>query len=241
VSIRAFVVTVAAAGLIVSLASAATAQDKRQRDEPGRKITRLWRLYPLDPESEERAKNANPPSQIPVERPTPAPEEASVSEPAAESPPIRDRDRAEPRGGVAGLIAGAVAFVGLAVFAGLLLLRRRGTVVPASRVPPRPTLSEGLPAAEPDQEPTEPRRVVRLQLKDGRVVKGRLRQPLSTDRPVLLIDVVDASDAEGRPSEPEPTDSFVPLAEVERIEGMEADEFLTRTMNGDLAGRHRSK
>jgi hypothetical protein len=242
---RAFLLT--AACLIVAFPSAATAQEGGQR-EPKPKPTRLWNLYPLDPEGgekgEEGEENANPaptPSPTPVQTPTPAPEEEDATEPAAEAAADSGGESAEPGGGSAGLIAAAIALAGLVVFAGLLLLRRRETLVASSPVETNLVASAVLPEGEPQQEGAEPRRVVRLQLRDGRVVKGRLKQPLSNDRPVLLIDVVDASDPEGHPSEPEPTDAFVPVAEIEHIEGMEVDEFLIRAINGDRAGRHRSK
>jgi hypothetical protein len=43
------------------------------------------------------------------------------------------------------------------------------------------------------------------------------------DRPVLLIDVVDASDTGGRTDKANPPDAFFPIAQIERIEGIDED------------------
>jgi hypothetical protein len=43
------------------------------------------------------------------------------------------------------------------------------------------------------------------------------------DRPVLLIDVVDASDTGDRTHKANPTDAFFPIAQIERIEGIDED------------------
>jgi hypothetical protein len=78
-------------------------------------------------------------------------------------------------------------------------------------------LQAGFYGRPPAQRP-EGTNLVRVHLRDGRVVEGEVRRAATHDCPVLLLDVVDLSDAQGQKTDPEPLYAFVPLAEVEHIE-----------------------
>jgi hypothetical protein len=66
----------------------------------------------------------------------------------------------------------------------------------------------------------EPSRV-RVHLRDGGMMEGAVKHAPTRDSPVLLLDVVGVSDAEGKKRDPEPVDGFVPLVEIEYVESIE--------------------
>jgi hypothetical protein len=223
---RVFLVVLLTVGAIASLPSAATAQDKR-RPERERGVPRLWQLYPLDPEANGKSQEVTPETSTP----SPLPSREAPVERSESSRTVVDKGE-EPNRESSGplFVVAGITLIVLTLLVGLLLLRRqwrregKAPTIPVREMMPSPQRTEGESVEEVrNREELKGRKLVLVHLRGGRVIRGRLRQPASTDRPVLLIDVVDASDAEGRPDQPKPTDAFVPVAEIERIEGIDGD------------------
>ena len=86
--------------------------------------------------------------------------------------------------------------------------------VSEQQAPARDTADD---SAEPEPEPGR----VRVHLRDGRTMEGAVKYAPTSDTPVLLLDVIDVSDAEGHRHDPGPLDAFVPLVEIEHVEALE--------------------
>jgi hypothetical protein len=225
------VVVVVAVGAIATLPSAATAQEKR-RPERERGATRLWQLYPLDPEANGKPQEVTPETSTP----SPLPSRQPPVDRSDSSRTVTDKGEAANRESPGLLpalplfVVAGITLIILTLLVGLLLLRRqrrkegKSPTIPVREMMPSPQRTKGASVESVrDREEPRGRNLVLVHLRDGRVIRGRLKQPASTDRPVLLIDIVDASDAEGRPDQAKPTDAFVPIAEIERIEGIDED------------------
>jgi hypothetical protein len=218
-------VTVVVMGLcIVGLLTApAAAQSQRQDDGRNEKPERLWRLYPLDPEAgqEDRSQRTKIDTQDPA-----SPISSNREQSRRPDGVTPDRDR--PRSNTMPLLTAFTLLCLGSLLIGLVVRRVRKPA-PASRhgfkeiseavvyhlvEEPRPQAPSGRPSAQQSAETG----LVRVHLRDGRVVEGEVRHAATHARPVLLLDVVGVSDAQGKKTEPEPLGAFVSFAEVEHIE-----------------------
>ena len=209
-------------GIAALIVGPAASQTQRDREEEG-KPNELWRLYPLDPEVGGRGRTQRDvlvtPSFAPAQesngRTEVAPEEAGNS-------------IAWPWLTAATLVA-AGALVVMAV-------RRNSRLDPSTQNAmrniqtdsgpppdsgPAPGDVQGVPPLEMPHELSR----VRVHLRDGGMMEGAVKHAPTRDSPVMLLDVVGVSDAEGKKRDPEPFDEFVPLVEIEHVESIErADE-----------------
>jgi len=208
-------------GIAVLIVGPAASQTEREREAVERKPNELWRLYPLDPEVGRKGRTQ---SDVPVSSsPAPAQKADGRGEVAPE----------DARSSIAwpSLIAVTLGFAG-AVLA-VLRSRRPGPSTQATMQniqtdsgarpdsEPAPADVEADPSSEMRPEPS----LVRVHLRDGRMMEGAVKHAPTRDSPVLLLDVVGVSDAEGKKRDPEPFDEFVPLVEIEHVESIErADE-----------------
>jgi hypothetical protein len=209
-------------GLLTAPAAAQSQRDDGERKRP----ERLWRLYPLDPEAgQEEGRGRRSPIDVQDSEP-PIPSNREQT---------RGPDGATRERGGAGSSAIPILFALTLLSSGIVLI---GLVAWRRRSParaPRHGLKETpgvakyrrvepfahAPSVRPSTQPPADTDLVRVHLRDGRVVEGEVKQAATHDRPVLLLDVVDVSDANGQKTDPEPPDAFVPLAEVEQIEIIE--------------------
>lgn len=199
------------------------AQSRREDDGRNQRPERLWRLYPLDPEAgqKDRAPGAKIDTQETAPPVSTDRERSQGSEKAS-----RDHDRT---GSSTMTLIIALTVLCLSFLIVLVAWRARrpapaprhglqeseAVVGKYDRVErPQPRESSGSP---PVQRPAKTR-LVRVHLRDGRVVEGEVKHAATQERPVLLLDVFDVSDAKGQKTDPEPFDAFVPLAQVEHIE-----------------------
>ncbi len=205
-------------GIACLIVGPAAAQTERDREEGQRKPNELWRLYPLDPEVGRKGRAQNdvlvPPSPVPTQE-------------------LNGRSEvAQDAGSLVAwpwLVAVTLAFAGaLAVPAmrrGLRLnaspqatmqdiqtdLGARPDVVSA----PAEVEADSLPEMSPDAS------LVRVHLRDGRMMDGAVKHAPTRDSPVLLLDVVGVSDAGGSRRDPEPFEEFIPLVEIEHVESID--------------------
>ena len=229
--LRSVAVVVLSLCIIGLLAAPAVARSQPEDDSRDRNLERLWRLYPLDPEAGQQG----PPTRTEIDTPEQAPPVPSERE-QSRRPDEATRDDGQV-GSSAILLLVTLALLSLISLLIVLVARRRGRPAPAARhgVPEilgplagkhhhvELSLPQQPAGRSPVHSPAE-FSLVRVHLRDGRIVKGAVKHAATQDSPVLLLDVVDVSDAEGHKADPDPLDSFVPLAEVEDIETIgEAD------------------
>jgi hypothetical protein len=212
------VVGVGIAGLLIA---PAVSQARREERAVERKPEELWRLYPLDPEAERK--------------------DQSTRAQASPSPGPVNEERSEGRGEVSpedGAGSGASALIAITfggVGAVLIVMTFRRAMRPATRTHSPIRRTQSVSGPEPVSEPQAPAQdvadpslekqpepgLVRVHLKDGRTMKGAVKHGPTRDSPVLLLDVVDVSDAQGHKRDPEPLDAFVPLVEIGHIEAID--------------------
>jgi hypothetical protein len=206
------------AALIVPAASQ-TPPDSEAEQKPNE----LWRLYPLDPESGGQGSTQ---SDVP----------ASPSLAPAREPDRRGEVAPEDAGGSRAWPSLIAVTLGFAVALLVVVAARRGSRATPSTHATMQNLStdssarpnaeavlenvEAGPASEMGAEPN----LVRVHLRDGRMMEGAVKYAPTQDSPVLLLDVVDVSDAEGKKRDPEPFDAFVPLVEIEHVESIDDSE-----------------
>lgn len=207
-------------GIVGLIVGSAASQTERDREEVERKPNELWRLYPLDPEVGRKSRTQS---------------DVAVSPSAAPAQELNGRSEVAPEGAGSStawpwLIAVTLGFAG-ALLAVLAVRRspRPGPSTPATMQniqtdsgarpdsEPAPADVEADPPLERRPEPS----LVRVHLRDGRMMEGAVKQAPTRDSPVLLLDVVGVSDAEGEKRDPEPFDEFVPLVEIEHVESIE--------------------
>ena len=207
------------AGLLVAPAAS---QTKREKEAVERKLDKLWRLYPLDPEEGRKGQRAGTRSDAPAPA-SPFPANDGESGGRGEVTPD-DEVSSRPSPLAIAITLGCVGALLL-----ILSIRRTLRSVAPTHATSRSieSVSEAHPASEtaPTQVVADltaqmrpELRLVRVHLKDGRRVEGAVKLVATQDSPVLLLDVVDVTDAEGRKRDPEPFEAFVPLVEVARIE-----------------------
>ena len=231
---------VAIVGLAVIGLVAAPAGAQSRGDDQGEKdkLKRLWRLYPLDPEAGPVDAETESEAAVPTEAPPASTEREAPGRPDA---PVAEDEKGG-RSGVVLLIA--VVTLGVGVLS-VRLVSRRSTRSPqtSSPSPDRDDVSVGgsLPSEGPlhidrDRPVTDQPALssfVRVHLRDGRVVQGRVKYAATNDHPVLLLDVVNVTDAAGHRTEPEPLDAFLPLSEIGHIETVGVDSSVSSGREGE--------
>lgn len=214
-----FVVGVGIAGLLIA---PAVSQARREERAVKRKPEELWRLYPLDPEAERKRQSTRAQAS-----PSPAPANEERSEGRGEVSP---EDRA---GSGPWALLLAIAFGGAGAV--LIVMTVRRALRPAPRTHSALRRTQSVPGSDPVSEPQAPSQdvadpsletqpepgLVRVHLTDGRTMKGAVKHAPTRDNPVLLLDVVDVSDAQGHKRDPEPLDAFIPLVEIGHIESID--------------------
>jgi hypothetical protein len=214
-------------GLVIGglLVAPAASQERREKEAVERKPDNLWRLYPLDP-GEER-KGQMPRMQIDAPEPVPPPR-ANDGGPGGQGEVAREDGESSSPSLL--LIATTLGCAGALLVT--LAARRAMRPAPSAQATNRSirTVSEAHPASEtaPTQgaadlpaEMPSGLNLVRVHLRDGHKVEGAVKHVPTGDSPVLLLDVVNVSDAEGQKRDPEPFDAFVSLVEVEHIESID--------------------
>jgi hypothetical protein len=213
-------IVVLSLGIVGLIVGPAASQTERDSEKVERKPNELRRLYPLDPEVGRKGRTQ---SDVPVPpSPAPAQELNGRSEVAPEN---AGSSVASPW-----LIAVTLAFAGALAF---LAFRRSHRSAPSTQqttmqriqtdsgappdFEPAPADVEADPPLEMPPEPS----LVRVHLRDGRIMDGAVKHAPTRDSPVLLLDVVGVSDAEGKERDPEPFDEFVPLIEIDHVESIE--------------------
>jgi hypothetical protein len=212
-------------GIVSLLVAPAASQERREKETAERKPDNLWRIYPLDPE--EGRKGQMPGTQIDAPVPVP-PSRANDGESGGQGEVAREDE-----------VSSSPSLLLLAITLGcagallvILAVRRALRPAPSAQATNRSirTVSEAHPASEtaPTQgaadlpaEMPSGLNLVRVHLRDGHKVEGAVKHVSTGDSPVLLLDVVNVSDAEGQKRDPEPFDAFVSLVEVERIESID--------------------
>jgi hypothetical protein len=225
---------VAIVGLAVIGLVAAPAGAQSRGDDQGEKdkLERLWRLYPLDPEAGHVDAETESEAAVPTEAPPASTEREAPGRPDA---PVAEDEKGG-RSGVVLLIA--VVTLGVGVLSVRLVSRRSTRSPQTSR--PSTEREEAVVGAHPPAEAERPANdqpapsgLVRVHLHDGRVVQGRVKHAATNDNPVMLLDVVEVTNAAGHRTEPELLDAFLPLAEVDHIETVgEMDSSLSRGREG---------
>jgi hypothetical protein len=94
---------------------------------------------------------------------------------------------------------------------------RRRAALPGERRAP-PARDTGAPEASPSSPATE---LVRVQLDDGRTIEGWIPQGAESAN-VMILEVTEVRDPEGREVVPRASDSFVAAARVQRLERIRA-------------------
>jgi hypothetical protein len=215
-------------------------REGRDKEEDARSLNELWRLYPLNPEAGEGppAEAGEEPPAAAEEAPAPTPTTTPTLSPSAtaravDPPAARDatgtrtRDRTP---WLVGLGAGAA----LLTIVGLLLRRRRAApgelapevsartaaVADAGGSPPQARVANAAGPAGVRGPVSSPKEsdVVRVHLRDGRCVQGRLRGTAGRGGRVLLIDPETVHDRAGNELEVRSVDSFVPGSLIESVE-----------------------
>ena len=210
------VLSLGIAGLIVGPAASQTERNGEKEGKP----KELWRLYPLDPEVGREGRTQSDVSVTPPSL-APARELNGLSDVAPE-------DAGSPSAWP-WLTAVTLASAGALAIVAVRRNRRPGSFTQVaiqdiqtdSGAPP--DFEPGPPDVEEDpslEMPLELSRV-RIHLRDGGMMEGAVKHAPTRDSPVMLLDVVGVSDAEGKKRDPEPFDEFVPLVEIEHIESIE--------------------
>ena len=194
----------------------ATVQDPQNDKDDEVDPTRLWELYPLNP-SQSRGVNTNPSPQ-PSTTMSPEPS-GSGGRPGSLVPRAQDDRTAEQtRTGLPPLAWGLVLMALLGLF-----------IVGSRMIPTFPSLAQRLrsgPSIESSAEPSkesEPKSqdrgpvLVRVELVDGRAVKGWGKATGEGNGSVLVLDVVAAYDESGATRASSLTDSFIPWAMVREV------------------------
>ena len=216
---RGLAIVILSFGIVGSIIGPVASQTERDREEVERKPNELWRLYPLDPEVGRKSRTQS---------------DVTVSPSAAPAQELNGRSKVAPEGA-----GSSTAWPWLAVtlgFAGALLavLAVRRSPRPGPSIPATMQNIQTDSGARPEFEPApadvkanpplarppEPS-LVRVHLRDGRMMEGAVKQAPTRDSPVLLLDVVGVSNAEGTKRDPEPFDEFVPVIEIEHVESIE--------------------
>jgi hypothetical protein len=217
-SVKSGIVTVVlGVGIAGLLITTALSQAGREEQAEKQKPQELWRQYPLDPEAERKGQGSR----------------AQTSQ----SPSPADEERSDGRGEVASGSSSwplliAIAFGGAGALLIVMTVRRvlrpdppthaNGSIQTVSEA--RPVSQSQAPAqdmADPSVETQPEPGLVRVHLRDGRTMAGAVKHAPTQDSPVLLLDVVDVSDAQGHKRDPEPLDAFVPLVEIEHVESID--------------------
>lgn len=229
-------------GLVIGglLVAPAASQERREKEAVERKPDNLWRLYPLDPG--EGRKGQMPGTRIDAPVPAP-PSRANDGESGGQGNVVREDEVSSSPSLL--LIAITLGCAGALLV--ILAVRRALRPAPSGQATKGSirTVSEARPASEtaPTQgsadlpaEMPSGLSLVRVHLRDGHKVEGAVKHVSTGDSPVLLLDVVNVSDAEGQKRDPEPFDAFVSLVEVERIESIDDTDARGRGVTGAAMG-----
>jgi hypothetical protein len=189
------------------IAAPVAAQAGRDKPAVERTPGRLWRLYPLDPEAGGKDQIPQTGNEVPAPGQTTFPDDVESR---------RQPEGAPNESAGSSALTVAITLACAAALSIILLLRRAGwgATKPEVRIRAQAPEEPSAPAA-PELS------LVRVHLRDGRKMEGAVKHVATQDSSVLLLDVVDISDAEGQKREPQPIDAFVPLVEVERIESID--------------------
>lgn len=225
-------------GLVITglLVAPAASQERREKEAVEREPDDLWRLYPLDPE--EGRKGQMPRTQI--DAPVPAPtSRANDGAPGGQGDVVREDEVSSSPS----LLFIAIALGCAGALLVILAVRRAMRPAPSGQATKESirTVPEARPASEtaPKQDAADLSAaipsglsLVRVHLRDGQKMEGAVKHAPTGDSPILLLDVVNVSDAEGQKRDPEPFDAFVPLVEVERIESIDETDARGHGMTG---------
>jgi hypothetical protein len=201
--------------------SVATVQESQNDKDDEADPTRLWELYPLDP-NRSGSVNATPSPQ-PSTTKSPEPSGSVGRDPGSSvSRAQDDRTTEQTRTGLPLLAWG----LGLMALLGLFIVGSR--MIPtfsssAQRLRSDPSIessAEPSKGSEPKPQDRGPV-LVRVELVDGRAVEGWRKTTGEGNGSVLVLDVIAAYDESGATRASSLTDSFIPWAMVREVRNLD--------------------
>ena len=227
---KGFAIVVLSLGIAGLMVGSAASQTERDREEEG-KPNELWRLYPLDPEVGREGRTQS---------------DGSVTPSLAPAQELDGRREVAPENAGNSIAWPWLTTATLAAAGALAVMavRRNSRLDPSTQNAMRNIQTDSGPPPDSEPAPADvqgdfslemPHELsrVRVHLRDGGMMEGAVKHAPTRDSPVMLLDVVGVSDAEGKKRDPEPFDGFVPLVEIEHVESIEhADQRMPEPWPG---------